>query len=459
MGYGPWSLLADAGLIGALLLAGTLIRRWVVAAQRLLLPASVIAGFLGLLLGPGALGVLPFSDQLGTYASVLIAVIFACLAFGDDMGVRGFGRSTAAFSSYSMAMYALQVGLGMLLAYVVLGPVFGTPEGFGLLLFGGWAGGFGSAAAIGTVFEQAGWQEASSLAFTSATVGLLVGVVGGIIWANWGARRGHAQAVGRFADLPESLRSGLVRDPAERGSIGSATTSASSIEPLGLQVCLIAAVSAAAYGLAELSTAVYSQFSPPVFALAFVVGLLVKWVLRRTPAWSYTDARTMKSLSGVATDVLIVCGIASIVPRFVADYWLPLAVLFVVGLVLCLVMFRWVAPALMHGAWFEKAIFTWGWATGAVATSIALLRMVDPDQESRTLEEFGLAYLPVAPLETASVALTPVIVLVGAGWAIASGWTALGLVALALPFLMGWARPRRAARAASPAGDGPERTA
>jgi ESS family glutamate:Na+ symporter len=453
MQYDPWSLLTDAGLIGALLLAGTLIRRWVGIAQRLMLPASVTAGFLGLLLGPEGVGVLPFSDQLGTYASVLIAVIFACLALSDDMGLRGFGRSTAAFSSYSMAMYALQVGLGMVLAYVLFVPVFGTPEGFGLLLFGGWAGGFGSAAAIGSVFEQAGWQEASSLAFTSATVGLLVGVIGGIIWANWGARRGYVHGLGGFADLPESLRSGLIRDPVQRGSIGSATTSASSIEPLGLQVCVVVAVAGAAYGLTELGKAIYPQFPVPVFAVAFIVGLVVRAVLGRTPAWSYTDPRTMKSLSGVATDVLIVCGIASIVPSFVADYWVPLAVLFVLALAFCLAMFRWVAPALMHGAWFEKAIFTWGWATGAVATSIALLRMVDPDLESRTLEEFGLAYLPVAPLETASVALTPVIVLVGAGWAIASGWTALGVVALVLPFLVGWSRPRRRRPSTSAAAD------
>src|ERR1700754_4340681 len=119
MQYGPWSLLTDVGLIGALLLAGTLVRRWVGVVQRLMLPASVIAGFLGLLLGPEGLAVLPFSGQLGTYASVLIAVIFACLALSDDMGLRGFGRSTAAFSSYSMAMYALQVGLGMVLAYLL----------------------------------------------------------------------------------------------------------------------------------------------------------------------------------------------------------------------------------------------------------------------------------------------------------------------------------------------------
>lgn len=34
-------------------------------------------------------GVLPFSDQLGTYASVLIAVIFACLALSKAGQVLG----------------------------------------------------------------------------------------------------------------------------------------------------------------------------------------------------------------------------------------------------------------------------------------------------------------------------------------------------------------------------------
>ena len=62
-----------------------------------MLPASVLAGFLGLLLGPRVLGVLPFSDQLGTYASVLIAVVFGCLGLTDTPRGHGFGRSTAAF--------------------------------------------------------------------------------------------------------------------------------------------------------------------------------------------------------------------------------------------------------------------------------------------------------------------------------------------------------------------------
>ncbi|OPF72594.1 sodium:glutamate symporter [Streptomyces antioxidans] len=445
MEYTPWSLLSDAGLIAVLLVVGALARAHLRIVQRLMLPASVLAGFLGLLLGPNALDLLPFSDQLETYSAVLIVVVFACLAMTDGAGIRNFGSATGAFSLYSIGMYVIQVGLGVLFALLVLGPVWGTPAGFGVLLFGGWAGGFGSAAAIGTTFQDSGWQEASSLGFTSATVGTLVGIVGGVIINNWGARRGHCRRVGRFADLPEELRSGLLKDPAERAPTGTATTSPASIEPFALQVCVVSAVAAAAYGLSEWVTGLFPSITVPVFALAFVVGLLVRTLVGRTPAWGYVDSTTLKSLSGGATDVLIVCGIASIVPNVVGDYWLPLLLLFALGLAICLVLFLVVAPATFRQDWFEKAVFTWGWATGAVATGIALLRMTDPKLESRTLEEFGLAYLPLAPIETASVTFAPVIVTAGAAWALGAGWTVAGLIALSLPTLLG-RRTRKSAQ-------------
>ncbi|WP_262701712.1 MULTISPECIES: sodium/glutamate symporter [Streptomyces] len=456
MEYTPWSLLSDAGLIAALLVVGTLARAHLRVVQRLMLPASVLAGFLGLLLGPNALDLLPFSDQLGTYSSVLIVIVFACLAMTDGAGIRNFGKATGAFSLYSIGMYVIQVGLGVLFALLVLGPVWGTPAGFGVLLFGGWAGGFGSAAAMGATFEDSGWHEASSLGFTSATVGTLVGIVGGVIINNWAARRGHCRRVGRFADLPEELRSGLLKDPDERTPTGTATTSPASIEPFALQLCVVSAVAAAAYGISEWVTGLFPSLTVPVFALAFVVGLLVRMLIGRTPAWGYVDSRTLKSVSGGATDVLIVCGIASIVPSVVGDYWVPLAALFALGLALCLVLFLVVAPATFREDWFEKAVFTWGWATGAVATGIALLRMTDPKMESRTLEEFGLAYLPLAPIETASVTFAPVMVTAGAAWALGAGWTVVGLIALGLPILLG----RRArGQAQGPPGGPVRRTA
>ena len=50
--FTPWTLLIDAGMIGALLAVGVLLRAIMKSLQSLLIPASFIAGFLGLALGP-----------------------------------------------------------------------------------------------------------------------------------------------------------------------------------------------------------------------------------------------------------------------------------------------------------------------------------------------------------------------------------------------------------------------
>ena len=144
--FTPYALLVDAGLIGGLLVIGTILRARIRVLQTMMVPAGVIAGFIGLLLGPNGLGWLPFSDQLGTYSSLLIVVVFACLSLTSDFNIFKIGRSVAGFASYGVLIYATQTALGMGLVLFLLGPLLGAPDHVGLLLFAGWAGGFGSPA-------------------------------------------------------------------------------------------------------------------------------------------------------------------------------------------------------------------------------------------------------------------------------------------------------------------------
>lgn len=444
MDYSAWSLLVDAGLIGLLLVVGAVLRATVRPIQTLMVPASVIAGVLGLVLGPEGVGLLPFSQQLGAYSSVLIVVVFACLALTDDVDFRRLGRSVAGFASYGVLFYAAQVAVGAVLGLLVLGPLFDTHDGFGLLLFAGWAGGFGSAAAMGAVFDEGGWVQAQSLAFTSATVGLLVGIIGGIVQAKIGAKRGYAKEFEGMGALPEHLRTGVLRSEGERPVIGTHTFSGGAIESLGFQAAVVLVISAAAYGVNTLLGEAIPTVSFPLFSLAFVVGLVVRGLLSATHTRPLVDSESLKSISGSATDVLVVCGIASIVPSFVAHYWLPLLVLFTVGLALCLLLGLGVAPRMLGEAWFEKQIFTWGWATGAVSTGLALLRIIDPRLRSRTLEDFAIAYLPLLPVEVSAVTFTPVLALAGASWAIAGIWGGIAVLALVLPLLLGRRETTRA---------------
>ena len=150
--FTPWTLLIDAGMIGALLAVGVLLRAIMKSLQSLLIPASFIAGFLGLALGPNGFGLLPFSEELGTYASVLIVVVFACLAMSDDFDFRKIKGPIVSFSAYGVLIYTAQVAVGILAVVLLLGPLFDADLTIGTLLFAGWAGGFGTAAALGDVY-------------------------------------------------------------------------------------------------------------------------------------------------------------------------------------------------------------------------------------------------------------------------------------------------------------------
>ena len=63
-----WDIVTDAGLLGALLLIGQFLRAKVKFFQSILMPASLIGGFIGLALGPSGFHILPFSAQLTKYA-------------------------------------------------------------------------------------------------------------------------------------------------------------------------------------------------------------------------------------------------------------------------------------------------------------------------------------------------------------------------------------------------------
>ena len=83
--FTPWTLFTDLGFISILLLVGKFIRVKVKLIQQLFIPPSLIAGLLGLAFGPNGLGWIPLSNDLGTYAAILIALVFG------DVGVRSGG--------------------------------------------------------------------------------------------------------------------------------------------------------------------------------------------------------------------------------------------------------------------------------------------------------------------------------------------------------------------------------
>lgn len=446
MEFNAWALLTDAGLIGALLAVGAGLRAWIKPLRSLLVPSSVIGGALGLALGPSGLAILPFSEEFGNYSSVLVVIVFACIAINTDFRADIVGRSIGQFFGYTIFMYSIQVVFGIVLVLLLLKPVFGVNDSFGVVLFAGWAGGFGTAAAMGQVFAEAGYPEITDLAITSATVGLLIGITGGIILAKVGAERGYAKHYAGLSSIPKEVRTGVLSDTQERPIIGRHVFSGSSVESLAFQVGIIAAISAAAYGVQLWLKELMPGISVPVFSVAFLIGLLVNVLFKRFKANRLVDESSMNSISGVATDGLILCGIASISPTVVADYAIPLLILFIGGLALVLLVGLVIAPRVLTENWFEKQIFTFGWALGAVPQGIALLRIVDPKMESRTLEEYALQGV-ANQNEILAVTFVPTLIIAGLAWTAAGIWGGAAILAILLAFALS----RRKSASRSPA--------
>lgn len=406
--YTPWTLFTDVGIISMLLLMGKLIRVKFALAQRYFIPPSLIAGFLGLAFGPGGLGWIPLSENMGTYASILIAFIFGCLPFASEAKKQGTGSRVKRMWIYSQTGMLWQWAFGALIGIGILSVFWPVESYFGLALPSGFCGGHGTAAAIGQAFNKLGGEDMMTLAMTCATVGILCSVFIGLALIKWGTKKGYASFLTTFEELPHELRTGLL--PKEkRLSMGEASTSAISIDSLAFNLAIISMVALGGYGISKSVSYFMPQLEMPVFSCAFVFGILMRFIFKKTGVLHYTSPRTIGHLSSAFTDFLVAFGISAIKLSVVMNYIVPLSILLVCGLVFTLIYVLVVGKWLMkNDCWLEKALFTWGWFTGTVAMGIAMLRVADPEQKSHCMEDYALAYLFIAPVEICLITFAPV---------------------------------------------------
>lgn len=437
--FNPWSLFTDLGFISILLLIGKLLRVKVKIIQQLFIPPSLIAGLLGLAFGPNGLGWIPLSNELGTYAAILIALVFGALPLSSpDVSLKEVAQRVGPMWAYAQ--------IGMLLQWAVMG-LFGLTvikwiwpdlnDAFGIMLPTGFYGGHGTAAAIGTAFNELGWDEAQSLGMTTATVGIICAIIGGLFIVKWAARHKQTAFISDFDDLPDELRSGLLPED-KRDSIGEATTSSISIDSLTFHTALVFVVAFLGYIASQGVKGIFPALELPVFSCAFIIGLVLKKLFDVTTVSRYICPQTTQRLSSAFTDILVACGVASIKLGVIVKYAVPLIVLILVGIVVVFFITFYFGRRLSKTFWFERSIFAWGWWTGTMAMGIALLRIVDPKLASKAMDDYAMAYLPIAPIEILLITFVPILFVNGMGLWLLIGCLILSLLILLLAWKMGW---------------------
>ena len=78
------NLLCYVAIIGVLLLLTTIIRLKIPVLRKMFIPASLLAGFIGLFLGSRFTGVIPpdMMSSIGSFPSHMITVVFTCMLLG-----------------------------------------------------------------------------------------------------------------------------------------------------------------------------------------------------------------------------------------------------------------------------------------------------------------------------------------------------------------------------------------
>lgn len=235
------NLLYYVAIVGLLLVVATLIRLKVPLLRKAFIPASLLAGLIGLALGPYALGVIPqdMMSSIGTLPTHMITVVFACMLLGvkkQESGKEVF-HDAAAGLGWLWSNSFMQVGVASLLCAVLFTPVFGVNPLFGSLFEIGFAGGHGTAGGMASVFkEQLNWADGADLAMTTATIGLLCGIFGGMIIINYGVRKKYTKV------LTEPATGGTTKEVFPEGAREPAahmTISQDVVEPFAFHLGII----------------------------------------------------------------------------------------------------------------------------------------------------------------------------------------------------------------------------
>ena len=372
--------LLDFAVASVFIMIGQFLRAKVGFIQRFFIPASMLAGFMGLAFRYVFPGFLPMSDSIGSYPGMLIMVIFAAVGINgftmNKGGSKGDVARMSSYLSYKMVAQVIQYGLVPAFSILVISNLW--PEinyGFGLLLAAGFSGGHGTAAAVGSSFANLGFPDALDIGQTCATVGILAGVFGGMFFIKLGTKKGWTKYIKDFSYLSGELKTGLI-PPENRPALAKATTSSVVLDPLAWHFAILLTAAGA--------------------------GRL--------------DPDLTNRISGTCTDYLVFFGIASIDLGIIVKYAMPLLVLLLFGIFIVVITLLYFGPAMNKGSWFERALFVFGYSTGVFAIGFILLRIVDPENKSLTLNDTAFACIFTTFSELFTWSFGPMMLLNGQHW-------------------------------------------
>ena len=382
-----------------LLVAGKAVRTALPFLRKLYLPSSIVGGAIGLAVLAGLGARVPAEWHAGWKAipGFLINIVFATMFIGQKFPKMGkVGRAVTEQLCFGQivawGMYVVGIGVTVL----VLTPLFGVPPVFGNLIEIGFEAGHGTVGGMVETFNAFGWEAGADLGYTTATVGMVLGITVGMMLVNWAVRRGHVENIRTFEELSAAEQRGFYprNDSIDSLAWHLAVIGLAVLVGYGIKTALVAAGACLPDAVREMKIIE----SIPLFPLCMVGGLVIQGLLMACRLAELVDRGQINRIGGASLDFLVVAAVATIRLDFIAQYWKPLVILVAAGLAWSLFGACWLARRIFREDWFERMICEFGQYTGVTATGLLLLRTVDPESKTSASTVFGCKQLLHEPV-------------------------------------------------------------
>lgn len=386
-----WNSIIQLAIIAAALLCAMFLRRGVPFIRRSLMPTSVLAGFILLILKVA--GVLTPDTQFMewlTYHGIAIGFIAMSLKVPDRTGSEKGSLVGLKSGAIIVGSYMIQGVAGLVISLVLARTLL--PNLFpasGILLPMGFGQGPGQANNIGSSFEALGFAGGRSFGLAIAAAGYLCACVVGVIYINYLVRSGKFKKGRIEGSVSEEISVSQFQSDDE-------PPISESMDRFSIQVALVILVYLITFlltkgicaGLRSISPGLASTVESLLWGFNFIIGsalaIVVRLVLaklrkKRVVSAQYQNNYLLSRISGLAFDLMIAAGIASIDFGDLSGLWLPFVLMVAAGAVLTMLHLRYVCKKAYPDYYYEGLVSMYGMMTGTISSGVLLLRELDPE--------------------------------------------------------------------------------
>lgn len=378
--------------LSVLLLIGTFIRSKIKLLQELFIPASVIGGLIGLIIGSTFIPD-TWLTEIALFPGILIIPIIASVPLGLEFkGITGKSatRDIGIMSAIMLLVTFTQIFIGYSTNLIFNNLFsFNIYNTFGTELNAGFSGGHGTAGMIGRILKDMNmdyWAIAQGIATTTATFGLIGGIILGIFLINRSVKS---------SSIPAELKKGYYTDILKQESLGRETMLSSSVDTLAFHISIIFSVC----GLAFIILNFFKKYKIPVLSSisVWVIAMILMfgvWKLIKVLKLEWcVDSKVKTRLSSLLTEFAIISAVTTLPFKAVFYYAVPIFTMLILGFISTWFIIKYFSYKYFKNNYpFERFIAMLGTSLGIFLTGLLLLRICDSEFSTPVLGDYSLAF-------------------------------------------------------------------